>query len=225
MFRVKAKTTSVKIKDINKYIGRVWMTLSDAEVRKSKDLVLNKNKLFIETDNSEFKKKFDIKNNDNIVKKINENISIKKENKIFVAEPKALKEKESKIKVFTPETHPDIKLNLMDDVENVKVESTIIEQEVKVEEPFIPEIDEKDVLKNLVSIDTENDLSEKVSETVQEEISNEEIAELQEVLNTYEDIEDTEVVNNIEENNKKDENKYKVSKKRRGRPKKEEEEQ
>ena len=85
MFKVKAKTNSVKLKDINKYIGRVWVLLKDAEVKRSKDLLNNKHKLIIQTDNEQFKKMFNVKST--VTKSTVQNIEVVQDKNIFVAQP------------------------------------------------------------------------------------------------------------------------------------------
>lgn len=85
MFKVKAKTNSVKLKDINKYIGRVWVLLKDAEVKKSKDLLDNKHKLIIQTDNEQFKEMFNVKST--VTKSTVQNIEVVQDKNMFVAQP------------------------------------------------------------------------------------------------------------------------------------------
>ena len=241
MFRAKAKTTSVKIKDINKYIGRVWTVISDVDAKRSKDLLLNKNKLFIETDILDLKKKFGLPIKSNSNKKSNSILEIEEQNKIFTVRPTEVEEEKSKIKVWTPDSNSEIKLNLMDDVEDVKtedikVESTVIEDNIP--EPFVPEVGEK-ILNNLINTDDNSE---------NEEFTAEEIQELKNVLDTYESDEIEEVEEPIELNKEiesepikeelepieanlneetelkeEENNKYKVSPKRRGRKKKSEE--
>lgn len=85
MFKVKAKTNSIKIKDINKYIGRVWITLQDREVLRSKDLLANKNKLIVQTDNPELKALFSVRSTVR-TSSVN-NINVVQDKDIFVAQP------------------------------------------------------------------------------------------------------------------------------------------
>ena len=95
MLRVKARRNSVKIKDINKYIGRVWMKINENEALKSKDLWKNADKLFFDTDNTLIKEKI------NIPKDIGKNLKITNNNNMFVVVP-AEDEKETSIQVAKP---------------------------------------------------------------------------------------------------------------------------
>ena len=234
MFKVKAKTNSVKLKDINKYIGRVWVLLKDAEVKKSKDLLNNKHKLIIQTDDEQFKEMFNVKST--VTKSTVQNIEVVQDKNMFVAQPNE-KPVDKVEEVFVAEQPTlDFEIPTVDleeqmtilpytfdveknedkllkelneaqqetntieeqftpcniDEKNVTISTQETTEDVQVEEPFVPQIDE-----GITKID--EDITTQIDESIME--TNEIKTEESFIYNT-----------------KTDDH----SKKRRGRPKKSE---
>ncbi len=215
MFRVKAKTNSVKIKDINKYIGRVWININENEALRSKDLLSNKHKLIVQTDNAKLKALF---NSKSVVTKTKiPTITIVQEKNIFVAQPD---EKPIDTVDVIAIAEPETKV-----VNNIQEDVVVTFDAEKASNELIDTINEAQQISNTIDEQIKPEQIEQVQEPivfdeVKEDIivdkKNIEVEQLEEPFKV--DVQDTQIKN--EKSFIYNVNSDDTPKKRRGRPKK-----